>query len=347
MTRTERVRTALRHEQPDRCPWQIELTGDVATRLAARLGVDTNALDEWAGNHCAKISLTGGEMSNDGAVFRDDWGVEWDRSGLDRDIGIIASARIARPSLAGFSPPRIDADAVRARLDAWFAKPRDRFVFAKIGTLLFERAWSLCGLEEFLVYMASEPDFVHDLLALICDHSERLIRIATDYPVDGFYFGDDYGQQSGMIVSPSMWHEFFEPHLRRLFAAARGASHAPGADSATGPARVVALHSCGKIDAVMDALIDAGLDVYQTVQPEVYDLAVLKRDYGDRLSFWGAISTQRDLPVVPAPEVRELIRRTIDTLGARGGYIAGPTHRVPADVPDDTIIAMVEALRDE
>ncbi|TVQ18853.1 MAG: uroporphyrinogen decarboxylase [Spirochaetaceae bacterium] len=344
MTRAERVRTALGHEPPDRCPWQIELTGDVAARLANGLGVDPRELDEWAGNHCAKLSLTGGEVSNDGTLFRDDWGVEWDRSGLDRDIGIIASRRIERASLAGFSPPRVDADQVRARLDAWFAKPRDRFVFAKIGTLLFERAWSLCGLEEFLMLMATEPDFVHELVEVISEYNERLVSIALDYPIDGFYFGDDFGQQSGMIMSPAMWHEYFEPPLRRLFAVAHGAPHAPGA-AARAPVRVVALHSCGKIDAILDSLIGAGLDVYQTVQPEVYDLIELKNRYGDRLSFWGAISTQRDLPVMAADQVRELVRRTVETLGARGGYIAGPTHRVPADVPDDAIIAMVEALR--
>ncbi len=82
-----------------------------------------------------------------------------------------------------------------------------------------------------------------------------------------------------------------------------------------------------------------------TFWPEVYDPAELKRRYGSPLSFWGALSTQRDLPVMSQDQVRELVRHTVQTLGAGGGYIVGPTHRVPADVPDDAIIAMISCRR--
>jgi uroporphyrinogen decarboxylase len=334
VTRRERVRSAIAHRQPDRTPWQVELTGEVAARLAATLGLTPGELDEWAGNHCAKVSLSGGSLSADGEIFRDDYGVEWDRSGLDRDIGIIREPLLRSPDLSGFRTPEIDADAIRRKLDAYFASPPDRFVFAKIGTTLFERAWSLTGLEEFLVYLLTEPAFVAELLALIADHNERLAAIALEYPVDGLYVGDDYGQQSGLIMSPAMWREYFLPHLARLFSQV----HAQDA--------VNALHSCGKIDSILDDLVDAGLDVYQTVQPEVYDLAWLKSRWGDRLSFWGGISTQRDLPFRAAREIREITRETVEVLGRDGGYIAGPTHRVPADVPDETICAVVEVLRD-
>lgn len=333
MTRRDRVRAAIAHDRPDRTPWQVELTGETAARLAATLGVGTGALDEWAGNHCAKISLTGGSYSPDGTLFRDDYGVEWDRGGLDRDIGIIHEPLLKSPDLAGFRTPAVDEDAIRRKLDAYFASPPDRFVFAKIGTALFERAWSLTGLEDFLVYLLTEPEFVSDLLALIAEHNEALATIALGYPVDGFYLGDDYGQQTGLIMSPDAWRKHFLPHLTRLFSVV----HAAGA--------VNALHSCGKIDAILDDLVVAGLDVYQTVQPEVYDLAELKARWGARLSFWGGISTQRDLPFRTVDEMREITRETIGVLGNGGGYIAGPTHRVPADVPDETIVAMVDVLR--
>ena len=334
MTRRDRVRAAIAHRQPDRTPWQVELTGEVAARLAATLGVGAGELDEWAGNHCAKISLTGGASSPDGTVFRDEYGVEWDRGGLDRDIGIIREPLLRSPDLAGFRVPEVDEDGIRRKLDAYFASPPDRFVFAKVGTTLFERAWSLTGLEDFLVYLVTEPAFVTELLDLIARRNEALASIALEYPIDGLYLGDDYGQQTGLIMSPAAWREYFEPHLARLFARV----HEGGA--------VNALHSCGRIDAILDDLVNAGLDVYQTVQPEVYDLAELKERWGDRLSFWGGISTQRDLPFRTAAEIREITRETIGVLGAGGGYIAGPTHRVPPDVPDETIVALVEELRD-
>lgn len=333
MTRRERVVGSLERSEADAVPWQIELTGEVARRLAQRLSIKDSHMDEWLGNHCAKISLTTGELSRDGTLFRDEWGVEWDRSGIDRDIGIIREPLLHEPSIAGFRPPPVDEAAVRASLDDWFAAPADRFVFAKIGTLLFERAWSLCGLETFLVYLLTDPDFVRELLALIAERNERLVSIACEYPVDGFYFGDDYGQQGGPIIGPDMWRELFEPHLRKLFSTAHAAD------------AVTALHSCGRIDDLLDDLVDAGLDVYQTVQPEVYDLRELKTRFGDRLAFWGGLSTQRDLPFRPPQEIRRIVRGTIVTLARGGGYIAGPTHRVTPDVPDETIIALVDELR--
>ncbi|MFW5789597.1 MAG: uroporphyrinogen decarboxylase, partial [Spirochaetota bacterium] len=82
-------------------------------------------------------------------------------------------------------------------------------------------------------------------------------------------------------------------------------------------------------------------------QPEVYDLAWLKSRWGDRLSFWGGISTQRDLPFRSPDEIRAITRETLHVLGRDGGCIAGPTHRIPSDVPDETIVAMVEVLRDD
>ena len=80
-------------------------------------------------------------------------------------------------------------------------------------------------------------------------------------------------------------------------------------------------------------------------QLEVYDLRELKRRWGDRLAFWGAISTQHDLRVLAPDSVRETVCRTIETLGANGGYICGPTHRIPSDVPTENVVALVETLR--
>ena len=109
--------------------------------------------------------------------------------------------------------------------------------------------------------------------------------------------------------------------------------------------KIVALHSCGNITDLLPEFIDIGLDIYQTVQPEIYDLSRLKAEFGDRLTFWGGISTQRDLPFDTPDVLRMKIDRTIAVLGASGGYIAGPTHRLPPDIPIENIRTLVDALR--
>ena len=104
-------------------------------------------------------------------------------------------------------------------------------------------------------------------------------------------------------------------------------------------------HSCGDIAQVLPDLIEIGLDCYQTFQPEIYDIEAVKAAYGDRLTFWGGISTQQLLPFATPEQVKAEVARLIGVLGEGGGYIAAPTHAVPADVPPDNIVAMNQALR--
>jgi uroporphyrinogen decarboxylase len=94
-------------------------------------------------------------------------------------------------------------------------------------------------------------------------------------------------------------------------------------------------------------MIDIGLDIYQTVQPEIYDLSKLKTDYGKDLTFWGAISTQKTLPFVGPNELKDIVKQTINIMGVNGGYIAAPTHKVPQDVPVENIIALIEVLKEQ
>ena len=111
--------------------------------------------------------------------------------------------------------------------------------------------------------------------------------------------------------------------------------------------RFVSLHSCGDIHELFPELIDIGLDVYQTFQPEIYDIHTVKRDFGKHLTFWGGISTQRVLPWVTPDEVKRIARETMAVMGKGGGYIAAPTHDIPGDVPPENIIALAEAFQEQ
>jgi uroporphyrinogen decarboxylase len=83
------------------------------------------------------------------------------------------------------------------------------------------------------------------------------------------------------------------------------------------------------------------LDIYQTVQPEIYDLISIKKQFGDNLTFWGGISTQRLLPFATPEIVAKTTKETIELMSKGGGYIISPTHAVSADTPIENIIAMM------
>lgn len=106
-------------------------------------------------------------------------------------------------------------------------------------------------------------------------------------------------------------------------------------------------HSCGDIHECFPDLIASGLDCYQTFQPEVYDIRKIKEQYGDRLSFWGGISTQRALPAMDRVQLRREIARILRKMKPGGGYILAPTHAIPFDVPPENIFTMLEAFRDQ
>ena len=331
MTAKERVQAAIQHNTPDYPPGNIELCSTTMQAFSARYGVSKEAFFDFAGNHIEKISYNGGEYIGEN-IFRDEFGVEWDRTG-GSDIGNITKYLLHKADITKLVMPVINSDDIKRRTEQVLNNGRDSFKLGKIGTLLFERAWSLRGMEQIFLDFYEEEDFVHELLARITDYNIAVINEALQYPIDGFYFGDDYGQQTGMLMGPALWGTFIKPCLERIFAPIKAKG------------KPVFLHSCGNILPILDDLVEIGLDCYQTVQPEIYNLRELKKRFGGRLVFYGAISTQQFLPYAQPQEVKVKVKETIAILGSGGGYICAPTHQIPADVPVENIMAMIEALK--
>jgi uroporphyrinogen-III decarboxylase len=108
-----------------------------------------------------------------------------------------------------------------------------------------------------------------------------------------------------------------------------------------------AYHSDGRIDPIVAELIEIGVDVLNPIQPGCMDPALLKRTYGDRLCFWGAINEQSTLPFGTPGDVRAEVLSRIESMGRDGGLILGPTHNVQLDTPLENFWAMVHAITGE
>jgi len=330
----ERVVSAVAHKDTHPVPHSIELTVPLEQKVCDRLKIRHEELWDWFDNHIEEAKYRKGQWLP-GEIYQDPFGVKWDRSGADKDIGTIMEYILKEPEMNGYRLPEPDLDFVDELSSAMVNDGRDAYKFGKIGFSMFERGWSLRGLENFLADLAGEENFVRELFSQILEYNMKIIDRALLYPIDGFFFGDDYGQQRGLMMSPATWRKFIKPNLAVMFERVKS----------TG--RTVALHSCGDISAILGDLIDIGLDIYQTVQPEIYGLKEVKEKFGAHLTFWGGISTQKDLPYVTPEEVKKIARETIKVLGKGGGYIAAPTHQVPADVPVENIIALAEAFKNQ
>lgn len=331
MTHRERVYAALRHTQPDRTPYAIGFTQKALAAMRAWCGGDHFL--ELLDNSVHDVTANPGPRQRNlsPTVWQDEFGVQWDRS-LDRDIGNVCNCMIPARDLGRLELP----DPRSADRFAGFAERcaagEGRFVQFSIGFSLFERAWTLRGMESLFIDMVEAPSFVDELLDAICDYNVALVQRAVQYDIDAVYFGDDWGSQRGLLMGRKSWERFLKPRLARQYAAAKRAG------------KFVAIHSCGKVQEVFPDLIEIGLDCFNPFQPEVMDPYEMKRRFGDRLSFWGGVSTQRLLPYGTPGQVREEVRRLMAEVGRDGGYILAPAHAIPGDAKPENVLAMIETI---
>ncbi|MGB9798444.1 MAG: uroporphyrinogen decarboxylase family protein, partial [bacterium] len=326
-----RVKSAIAHEETDIVPYDIGFTQPAWEKLVSYLG-RAPTMDEL-GLHIAHLGATPLDawVEVKPGFWRDEFGVIWNRT-IDKDIGN-PEPILLEPRLKGYEFPDPDDPKRYAHFPSFIEANKDKFILCEIGFSLFERAWSMRGMENLLVDMKENPSFVHELLEAIAWFNVRVIRNAVRYPIDGFYFGDDWGQQRGLIMGPLLWREFLKPRLKMMYEEVHKAN------------LPVFIHSCGDVKELFPELIEIGVNVFNPFQPEVMDIYEMKRRYGNDLTFYGGISVQRLLPFGTPEEVKRETKRILKELGKGGGYIASPSHAIPKDVPLENILALIETLR--
>lgn len=335
MTKRERIIASVKHIQTDLTPYYLSLTHQEFEKVAEYFQ-DRNFENE-IGSHITRFHYDGflKEITPGSGYWKDDFSVVWNRNGADKDIGVIDGCVITEPDMEKYEFPKLDEKRIRSEYEALIAKKDDTFKLGSIGFAVFERAWTLRGMENILMDMILEPDFADELLDRITDYNLKIIDIALEYDIDGFHFGDDWGQQRGLIMGPDYWRRFIKPRMARLY------------DRIKSKGLIVSHHSCGDVHEIFPDLIEIGLDIYNPLQPEIYDLQKIKREYGKDLTFWGGISTQRLLPFAAPEKIKRVVLETIKIMGEGGGFIVAPTHSVPGDVPPENIAAMVEVFKNQ
>ncbi len=189
-------------------------------------------------------------------------------------------------------------------------------------------------MEDLLVDMLEAPAFVDQLLDALLEYDLAMLEDALKYDIDGVIFGDDWGQQSGLLFGPRLWRRFIKPRIAQLYAVTRAAGKA------------VFIHSCGKVQELFPELIELGLDVFNPFQPEVMDPYAIKRQFGSQLSFYGGVSIQKLLPFGTPAQIRTEVRRLMETVGQGGGFVVAPSHDMPGDIPLENLLAFISAVRE-
>ncbi len=334
MANRERVIMSLEHRQPDRIPYCITFTEKARAEMERYYG-DPD-FESKLGNCFTIISSEPEESWKEVKpdIWQDQFGVLWDRR-IDKDIGVVCNTKVTKDNFMDFHFPDADDPSRFIRYKPAIENNKDSFFVVDLGWTLFERAWTLMGMENFLTAMVIDKPFAHGLLEKITEWNLTMIDNICRFNIDAVWFGDDWGQQTGLIMGPDLWREYIKPRIKRLFQRVKSRG------------KYVFIHSCGKVDGLFEDLIECGLDVFNPFQPEVIDVFSVKKKFGDRLSFWGGISTQKTLPIAEPDTVRDEVKRIIDDVGKNGGYIAAPAHDIPPDAKPENIAAMIEVLKNQ
>ena len=329
MIKREVVRLVLEGKRPPYVPWSLGFTKEARDKLAQHYGQED--LEDPLQNHFVKLGDDFGFFTPlDNHCFQDVFGVVWDRT-IDKDIGNVTGCVLDEPTLDGYQFPDPLDDRFFQRAPGLIQRYPDRFRVYQIGFSLYERAWTLRGIENLLIDFYDHPDFVRQLFRAIADYNIAQVRGALEFEIDAVYFGDDWGQQHGLQMGYPLWREFIYPELKRMYRTVREAG------------KFVMIHSCGDVDELFDDLIEIGLNCFNPFQPEVMDVWQLLPKHRGRLAFHGGLSTQRTLPFGTVDQVRQETRRLLE-LGRDGGYIFAPAHDVEGDVSLENILAFIEIL---
>jgi uroporphyrinogen decarboxylase len=199
----------------------------------------------------------------------------------------------------------------------------------------FHDLMDLLGMENYFVKMYTHPEVVKAATDHVCgfyyEANERFFERAGDL-VDGFFFGNDFGTQEDLLISPELFDEFVLPWFIKFTKLAHDHGYQ------------VILHSCGSVFRVIDRLINAGVDCLHPLQARAQnmDAATLASKFKGRIAFLGGIDTQELLNHGTPDEVKADVRRVKALLGPN--LIVTSSHEaLLPDVPPENVQAMAEA----
>lgn len=342
MTPRERVLLAVGHQKADRTPANYHAHEDVSERLRERLGVtDQEELLQALGVDFRRVTFSYAQPDTGpdaqgymrtmwGARHRDedpgDGQSNW-LSPFDEDTTVDDVHAHEWPD-----PDALDYSGVKAQCEKHYGH------YATYGapwSPFFHEAGWLIGQQRYYVWMGAKPDVVEAAIGHVVDYEVEVTRRffeAADGLVDIAFFGNDFGTQRGLFISPAMWQRFIRGPLKRYF----DVSHEAGCK--------VMKHSCGAVRDLIPWFIEDGVDILDPVQVRAagMDLPGLVRDFGDRLCFHGGVDTQHVLPFGTTEDVRAQVRSYIELTRDRGGYILCGSQDYIADIPTDNILAIYD-----
>lgn len=328
------VAAQIGHRETPVVPYTLDFEESVGQRLDVHYGSP-----QWRERLIPYIVSVGAVDTDpkeplDETYVRDGYGGIWRQ---DVRPWHLEKPPLSEPSFKGYVFP----DAQEFFRPAWKADSfkrceacADSFLIGNLGWGLFERSWNLRGFENLLMDSITAPDFFEEMLDRLMRLYLEFVEYTADLPVDAILFGDDWGDQRGVILGPERWRTFLKPRWAAIYEAV----HRQG--------KIAMSHSCGSVADIIPDLIEIGLDVLESVQPEAagMDPYALKKTWGDKITFWGCLGSQSTIPFGTPAAIRHEVARLKSDMGAGGGFILAPAKPLQPETPTANAAAIVEAF---
>jgi uroporphyrinogen decarboxylase len=234
-----------------------------------------------------------------------------------------------------------EEEFVKRQIEAFY-HGTDKALFAGLPMFVcsfFELGLVLFGFENFMMKLACERELVEYWLDSKLAHDfailDRFLAVAGPF-IEAIQMNDDFGAQDALQISPQLYREVFKPRQRRWIEFVKARTDAK-----------VFIHCDGAITAIIPDFIEIGIDVLNPLQTNArgMDPAVIKREFGRDLAFWGGgVETQTTLPFGGIEDIRREVRERVDLLADGGGFVFSTIHNIQPDIPPEKILAIYQTL---
>ncbi len=200
----------------------------------------------------------------------------------------------------------------------------------------FKPAMYLRGTENIFIDLAVRPEIAEAVFRKIREfylgYLERILQ-AAEGKIDIVLTGDDFGAQNGLLINAGMWREFIKPGFTNYIKLIK--KHKA----------ITMHHTCGAVADIIPDLIESGLDILQSIQPEAKGMSLpdLKKMYGENICFQGGVSIQKTMPYGSEDDIRKEVQSIADIFKYDGGYIFCTSHNIQADTSVKNIMTLMES----
>ena len=197
----------------------------------------------------------------------------------------------------------------------------------------FQTAYEfLFKMHDFMLLIYDDPDFIEDILEISTEYWVKFVKAVIKEGVDFMFHADDIAYKSGLFIRPEILKPMWLPKVRRIFEPILNAG------------LPILFHSDGKLDEIMDDLIDTGITCLHPMDPYSIDYRDYKKRYGNRIALQGNIDIENPLVEGTPEDVERDVKEHMEVLKPGGGYICGSSHSIVNYIPHENFIAMLNAI---